>query len=87
MDDILNGLANGRSKSGLVKEVPDAKSIDELFASLTKGGKKVDPGTYPGEVVELVDGSIVRRRPGSKSGGPTIDITKPDGTIIKVHQK
>jgi RHS repeat-associated protein len=84
---VLDGLPGKVGKTGPIKEVPDAKSLDDLFDELTKGGKTVDPGTYPGIVKELPDGTKIRRRPGSRSGGATLDITLPDGTIIKVHIK
>ena len=31
------------------------------------------------------DGTIIRRRGKSKSGGATLDITFPDGSLYKVH--
>ena len=83
----LNGLPGRIGKTGPIKEVPDAKALDDLFDSLSSGGKTTNPGTYPGVVKELPDGTIIRRRPGSKSGGATLDITMPDGTIVKVHIK
>lgn len=85
--DMLKGLPGKSGKTGPIKEVPDAKALDDLFDALSNGGKTVNPGTYPGVVKELPDGTIIRRRPGSRSGGATIDITMPDGTIIKVHIK
>ena len=84
---VLDGLPGKTGKTGPIKEVPDAKALDDLFDSLGSGGKNVNPGAYPGVVKELPDGTILRRRPGSKSGGATLDITMPDGTIIKVHIK
>lgn len=71
----------------MIKEVVDEKALDNLFDSLSSGGRTVDSGSYPGVVKKLPDGTIVRRRPGSKSGGATLDITKQDGTITKVHIK
>lgn len=82
---ILDGIPGKIGKSGPIKEVPNVKTLDDLFDSLGKGGKTINPGTYPGVVKQLPDGTIIRRRPGSKSGGATLDITVPDGTITKVH--
>ena len=82
---ILDALPGKSGKTGPIKTVPDAKALDDLFNSLSNGGKSVSPGSYPGVVKELPDGTIIRMRPGSKSGGATIDITMPDGKIIKVH--
>jgi hypothetical protein len=83
----LDGLPGKSGKTGPIKEVPDAKALDDLFNSLSCSGKQVNPGTYPGIVKHLPDGTIVRMRPGSKSGGATIDITMPNGKNIKVHIK
>jgi hypothetical protein len=81
----LDALPGKSGKTGPIKTVPDAKALDDLFNSLSNGSKTVNPGSYPGVVKELPDGTIIRMRPGSKSGGATIDITMPDGRIIKVH--
>jgi hypothetical protein len=47
------------------------------------------PGTYPGTVVQMPNGSIIKIRPSSSQqksgGGPTIDITTPNGKEEKVH--
>ena len=83
--EILSGLPGKIGKSGPIKTVPDQKALDELFELLSKGGKSIDPKSYPGVVKELPDGTLIRRRPGSNSGGATMDITLPDGTMIKVH--
>jgi len=72
---------------GVLKTVSDAKALDALFNSLGNGGKTLNPGRYPGVVKELPDGTIIRMRPRSQSGGAAIDITVPDGGTIKVHIK
>jgi hypothetical protein len=56
-----------------------------LFGRLSSSGKAVEGTKYPGRLVELPDGTTVGLRAGSKSGGPTIDIKLPDGTLQKVH--
>ena len=57
---------------------------------MTREGETINPGTYPGVVKKLPDGTLVRMRPkSSTTGDPTIDVTlpPPDGRIIKVHIK
>jgi hypothetical protein len=85
--EVLDGLPGHIGKTGPIKLVPDARAIDDLFDSLSRRGTTVAPGTYPGVVKELPDGTIIRRRDTSKSGGPTLDITLPDKTRVKVHIK
>ena len=83
--EVLGRLPGKSGKTGPVKLVPDAKALDNLFNALTRRGKPIHSGNYPGKVVELPDRTVVRMRPGSKSGGATIDVTLPDGRNIKVH--
>jgi hypothetical protein len=62
--------------------------LEDLFNTLSYGGKTIDPGTYKGVVKQLPDGTIVRMRQwSSKTHDATIDVTLPDGKIIKVHIK
>jgi hypothetical protein len=82
---ILDQLPGKTGKTGPIKKVPNEQALKDLFDTLGKEGKTVNPGTYPGVVKELPDGTIVRMRPCSKSGGATLDITMPDGKIYKVH--
>ena len=85
--NLLDKLPGKIGKTGPIREVPDAKALDDLFDALSDGGKTVNSGSYPGVVKELPDGTIIRKRPSSKSGGATLDITLPDGTYVKVHIK
>jgi hypothetical protein len=79
----LSNLAAGRSQG--VNVVNSIDELNELFSRLIAGGKPVEGTTYPGKLVELSDGTTVGIRTVSKSGGPTIDIKLPDGTLRKVH--
>jgi hypothetical protein len=83
--EILSDLPGKTGKTGPIKEVPTQEALDELFENLSKGGKTVDSGSYPGITKQLPDGTLVRRRPESTSGGATLDVTTPDGTTTKVH--
>ncbi|HLM73581.1 MAG TPA: hypothetical protein VK459_12840 [Polyangiaceae bacterium] len=72
------GIA-GRHQGLGVKVVNSADELENLFRRLSAGGKPVQGTTYPGgRFVELPDGTTVGIRAGSKSGGPTIDITLSD---------
>jgi RHS repeat-associated protein len=73
----------GRSRG--VVTVGSEAELQGVFKELTQGGTVVPSGTYPGTVVKMPDGSFVRMRGASKSGGATIDITGADGKTLKVH--
>ena len=84
----MDGLPGKSGKTGPIKHVPDQKALEDLFDTLSHGGETIDPGTYPAVVKKLPDGTIVRMRPKSSTTfDPTIDVTLPDGKIIKVHIK
>jgi hypothetical protein len=80
---LFDALAKGKQPH--VRTVKTPADLTKLHSELTKGGTPMNPGTYPGTVIKAPDGTIIRMRPGSKSGGGAIDITFPDGTINKVH--
>jgi len=83
--DALSKLRPGRRSS--VKVIDSTDEMAELFGRLRAGGKSVQGSTYPGELVELPDGTRIGFRAGSKSGGSAIDIWFPDGIERKVHLK
>jgi RHS repeat-associated protein len=88
---IADVLRDGGRSIGLPGKNPGVRTLksvgemESLFNELSAGGTVVPSGTYPGRVVKMPDGSVIRIRPGSKSGGPTIDITGPNGKPLKVH--
>jgi RHS repeat-associated protein len=79
---LLAELEAGNSSR--VSVVQSSEELESLFSKLSQGGTPVE-SSYPGELVELPDGTTVGLRGTSSSGGPTIDIKLPDGTIQKVH--
>jgi hypothetical protein len=86
--DVLKALPGKSGKTGPIKHVPDQTTLDDLFKTLTREGETMNPGTYPGQVKRLPDGTIVRMRDwSSRTHDATIDVTLPDGTYIKVHIK
>ncbi len=83
VDDALRGLPKGKSSS--VRTVGSDAELGKLHTQLSRGGKPVDVPGYKGMWVERSDGIRIGLREGSKSGGRTIDIRYPDGTVRKVH--
>jgi hypothetical protein len=82
VDEVLSGLRPGRTPPNL--EVNSLTELNDVFDELSQGGSPVQ-SSYPGKFVELEDGTRIGLRATSRSGDPTIDVFKPDGTYIKVH--
>ncbi|MEU4841372.1 hypothetical protein [Nocardia testacea] len=81
-------VLNSRTQPGNNKPHRQMASDDEirqLYEDLAANGKPVDVGNYPGRASELSDGTVVRIRDTSSSGGVTIDVTYPNGRVVKVH--
>ncbi len=79
----LAGLSDGGPR---VKRVESEASLRTLYEALSSGGTDVTPPTYPGVMVQLIDGTRVGLRDYSSSGGSTIDIFYSDSTRPwKVH--
>jgi hypothetical protein len=76
-------LPKGRSSG--VRTVGTDSELGDLYGTLSRGGTPVEVPGYKGSWVELPDGTRVGLREASKSGGRTIDIKLPDGTVQKVH--
>src|SRR6185312_1633199 len=80
---IVDPLPPGRNPP--VKMVPNG-GTPGLYAILTENGTPIPPGTYPGQVSVLEDGTRISWRDSSRSGGGTIDIVYPDGSSAKIHE-
>jgi hypothetical protein len=83
VDDVLGGLAKG--KQSTVRTVASDAELQTVWDDLAAGGSPVEVPGYKGSWVERPDGVRLGLREASKSGGRTIDIRYPDGTIRKVH--
>jgi len=83
IENDLNGLPTG--KQSHVRTVRTEDQLEGLYDKWSEGGTDITPTGYNGEMVRLPDGTIVGLRSASKSGGATIDIKLPDGTVQKVH--
>ncbi len=81
-ESSITDLPPGRSPG--VYTVSNPEDLQALYDDLSVGGKPVE-NSYPGQMVELPDGTTVGLRAASKSGGPTLDVKLPDGTQLKVH--
>jgi hypothetical protein len=79
----LDGLPGGKQPH--VRTVGTEDELQSLYGKWSEGGTDVTPRGYNGKLVRLPDGTIVGLRNASKSGGATIDIKLPDGTVQKVH--
>jgi hypothetical protein len=80
----LSALRRGRSSDPNIRVVDSVTELDALLDELTHHATAVDTGLqWP--MRQLSDGTRIARRPGSASGGPTLDVTLPDHTRWKVH--
>ncbi|WP_295818896.1 RHS repeat-associated core domain-containing protein [uncultured Microbacterium sp.] len=75
-----------RGKQSTVRLVADEAQLRNLFDRITQGATRDATGGYPGESFTLSDGTSVRLRSYSSSGGATIDIRYPGSSQrVKVH--
>jgi hypothetical protein len=81
VDRVLSRLRAGRRAPNL--EVDTPAEVKQIWLELAERGTPIKPG-FPGERIELPDGTEVGYRTYSKSGGPTIEIVR-NGLTIKVH--
>ncbi len=71
LEETLAGLREGHNAG--VYEVDNAEELQSIYDELSAGGKPTN-STYPGQEVELPNGTRVGIRETSKTGGPTVDI-------------
>jgi RHS repeat-associated protein len=81
IEDALDGLTPGNSPG--VYTVDSPEELQQIYDELSRGGKPTS-SSYPGQEVELPDGTRVDLRETSKTGGPTIDI---NGNEYRIHLK
>jgi hypothetical protein len=81
----LNLLPDGKNEP--VKTLPTPEEIRKTFEDLTQNAPEAPPTKkpYKGTRRILDDGTKIGMREDSKSGGPAVDVTYPDGTKQKVH--
>ncbi|MBA3947900.1 MAG: RHS repeat-associated core domain-containing protein, partial [Herpetosiphonaceae bacterium] len=83
----LSQLSQGSQREGRnVVTIGSDADLRQLFNELSRGGTPIQT-RYPGQMVELQDGTRVGLRSDSSSGGATIDVFFTDGTQTKVHIK
>ena len=81
IEEVLAGLEPGSSPGVYVVDSPE--ELQQIYDELSAGGKPTG-SSYPGQEVELPDGTRVGIRETSKTGGLTIDINQ-GGTQYKIH--
>lgn len=81
--DVLGEMPAGKNAG--VRTVPDDAALQRSFDEMARGGEVFRRPGYPGEWVRTADGTEIGLRSTSKSGGRTIDVRHPDGTVEKVH--
>ncbi|WP_039795528.1 WXG100-like domain-containing protein [Nocardia araoensis] len=87
-DEVRNELdartTPGRNKPN--RQLDSDAEIRQLYEDLTRGADTLDVGGYPGRGARLEDGTEIRIRDKSESGGVTIDILYPGSKRpVKVH--
>ena len=83
IDDVLGGLSKG--KQSTVRTVGSDAELQDVYTTLSRGGTPIEVPGYKGSWIERSDGVRIGLRDASKSGGRTIDVRYPDGSIRKVH--
>jgi hypothetical protein len=83
IETLLQSLPKGKHRG--IRTVADQAELEIIWRDIRNGGRTVAHPSYPGSLIELPDGTLVGGRPHSTSGGPTIDIKFPDGTIRTIH--
>lgn len=86
-DDLLAQInALSRGKQSHVRTVSSTETLRGLFDNWTRGAQRMPArGSNVPEVYRLPDGTVIQWRLSSRSGGATIDITLPNGSVRKVH--
>ena len=80
----------GKGSKG-VRLVKDNNELNLVWDKLTKDAKDIKPVLANDKTIiirkELDDGTIIKYRPTSKSGGATIEIEPVNGGVRKIHSK
>jgi ElaB/YqjD/DUF883 family membrane-anchored ribosome-binding protein len=87
-DEVRNALdsrtAPGRNRPN--RQLDSEAEIRQLYEDLTRSADTLDVGGYPGRGARLEDGTEIKIRDKSESGGVTIDIIYPGSKRpVKVH--
>ncbi|MFC8046873.1 hypothetical protein [Nocardia sp. NPDC057353] len=82
-DILLDRTEPGRNKPH--RQLGTEAEIRELYDDLARGGEPVTGNDFPGKVTRLPDGTEVKLRESSTSGGTTIEIKYPGARPRKVH--
>lgn len=81
--------ASGKGRKTTTVNVPDGATVRQIFEDLSHGGDVIPDSRYgggSGTRVQMPNGSTVSIRSHSKtSPDPTVDLTAPDGTTLRIH--
>ncbi|MBC1488048.1 pre-toxin TG domain-containing protein [Listeria immobilis] len=89
VDDLLSGAKETTSKKGVTRNYEKtggwnqaSKDFDNMELSDVKN---IDTKYGPGKVGKMKDGTVVSLRPGSNTGGTTVEIRISSKKIIKIR--
>ncbi len=83
VSDLLDGLPRGKQAN--VRVVNSETELQSVFGDLATGGVPTEWQGYKGSVIRRTDGVEIGIRPGSASGGATVDIRLANGTTQRIH--
>lgn len=81
--EVLGEIPTGKNPG--VRTVGSDAELQASYDQMARGGEVIRRPGYRGEWVRQPDGTEIGLRESSRSGGRTIDVRHPDGTIEKVH--
>lgn len=73
IDELITGAGKLERLKGGVKQGMIKGNIEDIFGSLSKGGKQIKSNRF-----ELPDGTVITKYPSSTTGTSTIGINKGD---------
>ena len=89
IDDILEGAEETTNNSGVARNFEKSggfeKTLEDFEALQPTNVKDIQTQYGPGKVGYLADGTSVVARPGSNTGGPTLEIKVSNKKVYKIR--